>query len=103
LAGDEKVVRTDGFTEPFKGCANPARMLCVFCGEVHNLQRTLQEGGDAFSVRLEALALSDSIPELEEHHRGGGDYVVTRTDARKASPHRLGPTINQRDTCVGIE
>jgi hypothetical protein len=40
LAGDEKVVSTDGFTELFKGCPNPARVHRILCGEVQNLEWT---------------------------------------------------------------
>lgn len=68
MACDKKVIRTDGFTQPFKGCANPARVLRVFWGEVHNLHRTGQKRGDAFSIRLGVLALSNSVPKLEKHN-----------------------------------
>jgi len=40
LASDKKVVGADWFTEPFKGCSNPARMFRVFRGEVENLKWT---------------------------------------------------------------
>jgi hypothetical protein len=94
LAGDQGVVSANWFAEPFKGCANPSRVLGVFWGEVQNLERTGQEGGDSFGIRLRALALSNSVPEFEKHHRRSGDYVITRADARKTSPHRFWPTID---------
>ena len=103
LAGDQEVVSANWFAEPFKGFTNPSRVLGVFGGEVQNLKRTGQEGRDSFGIRLMALALSYSVRELEKHHRRSGDHVVTRADASKTSPHRFWPTIDQRDTSVGIE
>ena len=103
LAGDQEVVSANWFAEPFKSCTNPSRVLGVFWGEVQNLERTGQEGRDSFGIRLRALALSNSVPELEKHHRRSSDHVVTRADASKTSPHRFWPTIDQRDTSVGIE
>lgn len=103
LAGDQEVVSANWFAEPFKGRTNSSRVLGVFRGEVQNLKRTGQEGRDSFGIRLRALALSYSVPELEEHHRRSGDHVVTRADARKTSPHRFWPAVDERDTSVGIE
>ena len=94
LAGDQEVVSTDWFAQPFKGCTNPSRVLGVFGSEVQDLERTGQEGRDSFGIRLRALALSDSVPELEKHHRRSGNYVVTRADARKTAPHPFWPTID---------
>jgi hypothetical protein len=37
LAGDQKVVSTNWFAEPFKGCPNPSGVLGVFWGEVQDL------------------------------------------------------------------
>lgn len=103
LAGDQEVVSANWFAQPFNGCTNPSRVLGVFRGKVQNLERTGQEGRDSFGIRLGALALSNSVPELEKHHRRSGDHIVTRADASKTSPHRFWPTIDQRDTSVGIE
>jgi hypothetical protein len=94
LAGDQEVVSTDWFAQPFKGCTNPSRLLGVVWGEVQNFERTGQEGGDSFAIRLRALALSNSVPELEKHNRRSGDYVIPRADARETSPYRLWPTID---------
>jgi hypothetical protein len=103
LAGDQEVVSANWFAEPFKRCTNPSRVLGVFWGEVQNLERTGQEGRDSFGIRLRALALGNSVPDLEKHDRRRGDHVVTGADASKMSPHRFWPTIDQRDTSVGVE
>ena len=103
LAGYQEVVSANWFAEPFQGCTNPSRVLGVFWGEVQNLKRTGQEGRDSFGIRFRALALSNSVPELEKHNRRSGDHVVTSADASKTSPHRFWPTIDQRNTSVGIE
>ena len=103
LASDQEVVSANWFAKPFESCTNPSRVLGVFWSEVQNLKRTGQEGRDSFGIRLRALALSNSVPELEKHHRRSGDHVVTHADASKTSPHRFWPTIDQRDTGVGIE
>jgi len=78
-------------------------MLGVFGCEVQDLEWTGQESGDSFGIRLGVLTLSNSVPELEKHHRRSGDHVVPRADARETAPHRLWPTIDQRDTSVGVE
>ena len=103
LAGDQKVVGTDRFTEPFKGCANPARVLRIFAGEVQNLEGTRQEDSDAFGVQFWAQTFCNSVPKLEQHDRRGGDNVASRTNSNETSPDRLRPTIDQRNTGVGIE
>jgi hypothetical protein len=103
LAGDQQVVRANRFSQPFKRCTNPSRVLGVFRSEVQDLQGAGQEGGDSFGIRLRSLALGNSVPELEKHHRRSGDHVVTCAGARETSPHRFWPTIDQRDTSVGIE
>ena len=103
LAGDHEVVSADWFAEPFKGRTHSSRLLGVFWSEVQNLKRTGQEGRDSLGIRLRALALSNSVPELEKNHRRSGDYVITRADARKTSPHGFWPSVDQRDTSVGIE
>ena len=103
LARDEKVVGPDRFTERFKGRTCPAGMLRVFSGEVQDLDGTRQEGSDAFGVHFRSLALGNAVPQLEEHNRCGGDDVARGTDAYETSPDRLRPTIDQRDTGVGIE
>ena len=68
LAGDQEVVSANWFAEPFKGCTNPSRVLGVFWGEVQDLQRSGQKGGDAFSVRFGVPPLSNSVPKLEKHN-----------------------------------
>lgn len=103
LAGDQEVVSANWFAESFKSCTNPSRVLGVFWGEIQDLEGTGQEGGDSFGIRLRALALGNSVPQFEKHHRRSGDHVVARADASKASAHRFWPTIDQRDTSVGIE
>src|ERR1700730_10786018 len=40
LAGDEKVISIDGFTERFKGCPHPPGVLRILWGEIQNLERT---------------------------------------------------------------
>ena len=42
LAGDQEVVSTNWFAEPFKRCTNPSCVLGVFWGEVQNLKRTVR-------------------------------------------------------------
>lgn len=103
LAGDQEVVSANWLARAFEGCTNPSGVLGVFRGEVQNLKRTGQEGRDSFRIRLRALALSNSVPELEKHHRRSGDHVVTRAGASKPSPHRFWLTIDQCDTSVGVE
>lgn len=103
LAGDEKVVGADWLTDHFKGRPNSAGMLRVFSGEVQDIDGTRQEGSDAFRVHFGSLALGNSVPKLEQHDRRGGDHVTRHTGALETSPDRLRPTIDQRDTGIGVE
>ena len=101
LAGEEKVVGTDRFTEPFKSCANPTRVLGVFRGEVHNLQRTGQKGSDSFGVRLSELALSDSVPESKsttDEVAITSSPALTRAKRRRTASGR--PLINAMQALV---